>query len=104
LDEIHHIQAGVRLGGRIQEWQEAYARLRGSLPSKTQLSLIKFDAINNRVFYSRQDLQRFWSQTLLNLRQRKWWQIRPWKFTKAMVKDFSLTTSFAISFREFSKQ
>ncbi len=104
LDEIHHIQTSVRLGGRIHEWQEAYTRLRGTLPSRTQLSLIKFDAINNRVVYSRQELQRVWSQTLLNLRQLKLWQIRPWKFTKAMVKDFSLTTSFASSFREFSRQ
>ena len=104
LDEIHNIQASVRLGGRIQEWQDAYTRMRGSLPSRAQLSLIKFDAINNRVVYSRQELQRVWSQTLLNLRRLKLWQIRPWKFAKAMVKDFSLTTAFANSFREFSKQ
>ena len=43
LDEIHSIQAGIRLGDRIQEWQDAYTRLRGHLPSKAQLSLIKFD-------------------------------------------------------------
>ncbi len=104
LDEIYNIQAGIRLGDRIQEWQEAYARLREILPSKGQLSLIKFDAINNRVVYSRQELQRIWTQNLLNLRQLKLWQIRPWRFTKAMFKDFSLTTSFAYSFREFSKQ
>ena len=103
LDEIHSIQAGIRLGDRIQVWQDAYTRLRGHLPSKAQLSLIKFDVINNRIVYSRQELQRIWSQTLLDLRQLKLWQIRPWKFAKAMVKDFSLTTSFANSFREFSK-
>ena len=103
LDEIHSIQAGIRLGDRIQVWQDAYTRLRGHLPSKAQLSLIKFDVLNNRIVYSRQELQRIWSQTLLDLRQLKLWQIRPWKFAKAMVKDFSLTTSFANSFREFSK-
>jgi hypothetical protein len=32
------------------------------------------------------------------------WQIQPWKLTKAMLKDFSLTTAFAANFREFSKQ
>ena len=103
LDEIHRIQAGISLGDRVQAWHDAYARLRGHLPSKTQLSLIKFDAINNRVVYSRQELQRIWSQNLTNLRQLKFWQIRPWKFVKAMVRDFSLTTSFANDFREFSK-
>jgi hypothetical protein len=104
LDEIHNIQASIRLGDRIQEWQEAYTRLRENLPSKPRLSFVKFDAINNRIVYSRQELQRIWSQTLLNLLQLKLWQIRPWKFTRAMIKDFSLTTSFAFSFREFSKQ
>jgi len=104
LDEIHNIQASTRLGNRIQEWQEAYARLRVYLPSKAHLSLLRFDAINNRLVYSRDDLHRVWSQTLRNTREFKWWQIRPWKFAKTMVQDFSLTTSFANSFREFSKQ
>jgi hypothetical protein len=104
LDEIHNIQAGsARWGARIPEWQEAYARLRVYLPSKAHLRLVRFDAINNRVVYSRHELERVWSQTLHNLREFKWWQIRPWKFAKAMVDDFSLTTSFASSFREFSK-
>jgi radical SAM superfamily enzyme YgiQ (UPF0313 family) len=104
LDEIHNIQASIRLGNRIQEWQEACARLRGYLPSKAHLSLLRFDAINNRVVYSRHELHRVWSQTLRNTREFKWWQIRPWKFAKTMARDFSLTTSFANSFREFSKQ
>jgi radical SAM superfamily enzyme YgiQ (UPF0313 family) len=104
LDEMYNIQSNIRLGDRIAEWQEVYGRLRGSLPSKAHVSLLKFDAINNRVVYSRQELQRIWSQTLGNLRQLKLWQIRPWKFAKAMLKDFSLTTSFAANFREFSKQ
>jgi tRNA A37 methylthiotransferase MiaB len=104
LDEIHNIQAGIRLGNRVQEWQKAYTHLKEHLPSKRHLSLIKFDAINNRVVYSRQELQRVWAQTSGNLRQMKLWQIRPWKFAKAIVQDFSLTTSFAATFREFSKQ
>ena len=103
LDEIHRIHASVRLSDHIQTWQEAYTRLRGHLPSKAQLSLVKFDAINNRIVYSRQELQRIWSQNLTNLRELKFWQIRPVKFVRAMVQDFSLTTSFANDFREFSK-
>jgi hypothetical protein len=104
LDEIHNIQAGIRLGDRVQEWQKAYTHLKEHLPSKRHLSLIKFDVINNRVIYSRQELQRVWAQTSGNLRQMKFWQIHPWKFAKTMVQDFSLTTSFAATFREFSKQ
>jgi radical SAM superfamily enzyme YgiQ (UPF0313 family) len=103
LDEMHNLQAGIRLGDRIHEWQEAYGRLRESLPSKARLSLVKFDAINNQVVYSRQELQRIWAQTHTNMRRMKLWQIRPWKLTSAMAKDFFLTTSFAFTFREFSK-
>jgi radical SAM superfamily enzyme YgiQ (UPF0313 family) len=104
LDEMYNIHASIRLGNRIHEWRDAYTRLRHSLPSKAQLGLVKFDAINNRVVYSRQELQRIWSETVTNLRQMKLWQIQPWKLTNAFVKDFVLTTSFAVTYREFSKR
>jgi radical SAM superfamily enzyme YgiQ (UPF0313 family) len=103
LDEIQQIQSGIRLGDRIHEWQESYARLLDALPSKPQLSLIKYDAINDRVVYSRQELQRIWSESLSNLRQFKLWAIRPFKLGRAVVIDFFLTTAFANTFREFSK-
>jgi radical SAM superfamily enzyme YgiQ (UPF0313 family) len=103
LDEMYNIHASTLLGDRLHEWHDAYARLRDSLPSKAQLTFLKFDAINNRVVYSRQELQRIWSHALTNLRQMKPWQIQPWKLTTAFVKDFSLTTSFAFHYREFSK-
>jgi radical SAM superfamily enzyme YgiQ (UPF0313 family) len=104
LDEMYSIHASIRLGNRIHEWGDAYARLRHSLPSKAQLSFVKFDAINNRVVYSRQEVQRIWSQTVTHLRQMKPWQIQPWKLTNAFIKDFVLTTSFAVTYREFSKR
>jgi hypothetical protein len=103
LDEIYQIQTNIRLGDRIHEWQETYSKMRDSLPSKAQLSLIKYDAINDRVVYSRQELQRIWSESVTNLRQFKPWAIRPFKLSRAMVRDFFLTTSFANTFREFSK-
>jgi tRNA A37 methylthiotransferase MiaB len=104
FDEIQNIQTGIRLGDRVQEWRRAYAQMKIHLPSTPPVSLIRFDAINNQVVYSRQELQRVWSQTLRNLRQLKLWQVHPWRFTKAVVQEFSLTTSFAANFREFSKQ
>jgi radical SAM superfamily enzyme YgiQ (UPF0313 family) len=105
LDQMHDVHASIRLGDRIHEWHEAYARLRQSLPSRVhlQLHLIKFDAINNRVVYSRQELQRVWAQTRDNLRSFRLWQIHPGKVTRALVNDFFLTTSFAFTFKEFSK-
>ena len=74
------------------------------MPPKFQLQWLTFDAINNRVFYSRQDLQRLWTQTVTDLRRMKLWQIRPWKVTRAVVKDFILTTRFAFTFKELSKE
>jgi len=103
LDEIQQIQNTIRFSDRIHEWQDTYQRLRDSLPSKAQLSLIKYDAINDRVVYSRQELQRIWSESLGNLRQLKLWAIRPLRLGRAMTRDFFLTTSFANTFREFSK-
>lgn len=104
LDEMRSIQDGIRLGDRYQEWQEACARLRAYLPSRPHLRLVRFDAINNRVVYSRQELHRVWMQTTNNLREFNWLKVRPWRFVRTLVQDFSLTTSFASSFREFSKQ
>ena len=99
LDEMVRIHSSIRLGSRIQEWQEAYSRLRHSLPSKYRLVHAKFDALSNRVLYSRQDLQRFWARTMEHLRGMRWWNIRPWKVTTAFIKDLSLTASFAFTFR-----
>jgi hypothetical protein len=103
LDEMHDTLAHVRFGDRLQEWQDSYAHLRDSLPSRFQLQWVSFDAINNRVIYSRQELKRIWSQTTTDLRRMKLWQIRPWKCTSALVKDFMLTTSFAFTIKELSK-
>lgn len=104
LDEMYNLQANIRLSDRVHEWQEAYSRLKESLPARARSSLIKFDAINNRVVYSRQELQRIWAQTISNTRQMKLWQVQPWRFTMALVKDFSLTTSFAANFRAFARR
>ena len=103
LDDMQQIQNNIRFSDRIHEWQDTYNRLRDSLPSKAQLSLIKYDAINDRVVYSRQELQRIWSESLGNLRQFKLWAIRPLRWGRAMARDLFLTTSFANTFREFSK-
>jgi hypothetical protein len=103
LDEMHETLAHVRIGDRLHDWQESYSHLRGSLPPRFQIHWLRFDAINNRVFYSRQELQRVWTQTMTDLRRMNLAQIRPLKFTSAVVKDFILTTRFAFTLREVSR-
>ena len=61
--------------------------------------MVKFDALSNRAVYSREYLHRFWAKTVEQLRGMRLWNIRPWKLVANVVKDFSLTTSFASSFR-----
>ena len=103
LDEMSQLHKSIRPGIRTQEWHEAYARLRNKLPSKFHLPHVRFDALTNRAFYSREPLQRFWANTLHHLRGMRLWNIHPWKLGVAIAKDFALTTSFALTFKASSK-
>ena len=103
LDEMVRIQKNIRLGNRIQEWQEAYSRLRQGLPSKYSLVHAKFDALNNRALCSREPLQRFWNDTVEQLKGLRLWNIHPGKLTASLIKDLFLTTSFAFTFRAGSR-
>ena len=103
LDEMVRIHRSIWLGSRIQEWQQAYSRLRHSLPSKYRRLHAKFDALSNRALYSREPLQRFWDDTLEHLRGMKIWKIDLGKLCTSLIKDFFLTTSFAFTYRAGSR-
>ena len=103
LDEMVRMQRSIRLGSGMQDWQEAYSRLRHSLPSKYQLLHAKFDALSNRAFYSREPLQRFWNDTVEQLKGMRLWNIHPGKLTTSLIKDLFLTTSFVFTFRAGSR-
>jgi radical SAM superfamily enzyme YgiQ (UPF0313 family) len=103
LDEMLRIHRSIRLGSRMHEWQEAYSRLRQSLPSKCRLVDAKFDALNNRAFYSREPLQRYWNNTVEQLKSMRIWNIDPGKLTTALIKEFFLSVSFAFTFRSGSR-
>jgi radical SAM superfamily enzyme YgiQ (UPF0313 family) len=103
FDEMLRIQRSIRLGNRIQEWRDAYAHLRQNLPARYRLLHVKFDALSNRVLYSREPLQRFWNNTVEQLRGMRMWNIKPGKLTISMIKDFFLTASFIFTFRAGSR-
>jgi hypothetical protein len=103
LDEMLRIQWSIRLGSRIDEWQQAYSGLRHSLPAKYRLVHAKFDALSNRTLYSREPLDRFWHKTLEQLKEMRIWNIDPGKLTISLIKDFFLTTSFVSNFRSGSR-
>jgi hypothetical protein len=103
LDEMLRIHRSIRLGSRMEEWREAYSRLRHSLPSKQQLLHARFDALNNRALYSREPLQCYWNSTAAQLRSMRIWDIDPWKLTTSLMKEFFLSVSFAFTFRSGSR-
>jgi len=104
LDELNRLHESIKPGSRIREWQEHYSRLKRGFPSKLRLRQVSFDTLSNRAFYSRQEVQRFWGKTVQNLRNLKFWQIRPGSLFAALLKDFMLTTSFAFNFRAATRQ
>ena len=99
LDEMVRIQRSIRPGNKIREWQKAYSRLRESLPSKYSLVHTRFDVLSNRALYSREPLQRFWNNTVDQLKGRRLWNIDPGKLTTSLIKDLFLTMSFVFTFR-----
>jgi hypothetical protein len=103
LDEMVRIHTSIGLGSRIQEWQEAYSRLRHSVPAKCRLLHATFDAMSNRALYSREPLQHFWNNTIEQLKGMRISQIDPRRLTIALIKDFFLTTSFVFTYRTGSR-
>ncbi len=99
LDELSRIHENIKPGNRIREWQAHFSRLKRGFPSKLRLPHVSFDALSNQAFYSRQDVQRFWGKTVQNVRNLRFWQIRPGVLCSALWKDLMLTRSFAFNFR-----
>lgn len=99
LDEMVRIQRSIRPGNRIREWQKAYSRLRESLPLKYSLVHARFDALSNRALYSREPLQRFWNNTVDQLKGMRLWNLDPGKLTTSLIKDLFLTMAFVFTFR-----
>jgi radical SAM superfamily enzyme YgiQ (UPF0313 family) len=91
---VLHREAWQRM--RVQEWRALYrAGLRAEPPSSPHRYYVTFDAVSNRVVYSRQGLQRFWGKTREQLRHKRFWSIRPYRITVAFLKELFLTTAFA---------
>jgi hypothetical protein len=95
LDHLHGLHENSWQSRKVQEWREAYAGFRESLPSRVQLLYVKYDALTNRVVYSRQDLKRFWTRTREDLRGRRFLGIQPFRLATTFCKEVYLTTAFA---------
>jgi hypothetical protein len=94
LDQLSRLHREAREGLRIREWQEAYSEFRARYPRELRLLYAKFDALSNRVVYSRQDLRNVWASTREQLRGKRFWNIEPWRLAVTLLKELSLTTTF----------
>jgi hypothetical protein len=95
LDHLYGLHENSWQGRKVQKWREAYADFREGLPSRVQLLGVKYDALTNRVVYSRQDLKRFWTRTREDLRGMRFWGIQPFRLAASFCKEVYLTTAFA---------
>jgi len=104
LEEVGRVLKHIRSENRIQDWQEAYSRVSHAVLLKLRSTQLKFDASTNRVVDSREDLQRFWTKTVENLKRLKLWKLSPVGLVAALIRDLFLTTSFALTLRAASKR
>lgn len=99
VEDLSNIVKSAKPGQKLEEWHEAYRRLPNRLPAKPRFVPARFDTLTNRVVYSREELHRFWSMTVAQLRSFRLWQIPPHRLLVALVRDFLITIKFASSFR-----
>ena len=95
LDQLYALHKDAWQSMKVQEWQAFYSGVRERLPSRLQFLYVRFDALSNRVVYSRQDLKEFWTRTREHLRERRFWNIQPLKLAVNFFKELFLTTTFA---------
>jgi tRNA A37 methylthiotransferase MiaB len=95
LDHLSGLHQEARQSLKVQEWKARYAEFRLQFPSRMHLLYVKYDALSNRVVYSRQDLRICWRRTWEHLRGLRLWNIRPAKLAVTFFKEVCLSTTFA---------
>ncbi len=95
LDHLARLHQETRQSLKVQDWRARYAEFRHQLPSKINLLYVKFDALSNRVVYSRQDLRACWARTREQLRGLRLWNLQPARLAATCFKELCLSTTFA---------
>jgi len=94
LDRLYALHQEARQSLKVQEWRARYADFKHQFPSKMHLLCVKFDALSNRVVYSRQDLRNCWARTREHLRGMRFWNIQPSELAATFFKELFLSTTF----------
>jgi hypothetical protein len=58
------------------------------------LLYVKFDALSNRVVYSRQDLKNCWARSREHFCGMRFWNIKPSELAVTFFKELFLSTTF----------
>jgi radical SAM superfamily enzyme YgiQ (UPF0313 family) len=102
IEQLRELHRSTAANINVKEWRDIYPCVAGGILSRAQRLCLKFDALNNRVVYSKQDLQKFWSRTAEHLRGKRFWTVQAWKLSWKLpvnfVKELYLTTTFAQRF------
>ena len=94
LDQLSALHEEAWYSPKVQEWQSRYANFRHQLPFRMHPLYVKYDALTNRVVYSRQDLKKCWARTSEHLRGLRVWNIRPAQVAMTFFKELHLSTTF----------
>jgi hypothetical protein len=97
LDQPYALQRDAWQSAKVREWQDAYSRFKGRLPSRLDLLYARFDALSNRIVCSRQDLIVCWARTRGHLSEMRIWHIPLSTLAVACFKELFLATAFARS-------
>ncbi|MDE2485619.1 MAG: hypothetical protein KGL32_10315, partial [candidate division NC10 bacterium] len=97
LEQLYALHRDAWQSTKIREWQEVYSGIQGRLPSRLDRLYARFDALSNRIVCSRQDLNRFWTNTREHLSGMRFWHIQPFALAVTCFKELLLTTAFARS-------
>jgi hypothetical protein len=95
LDALGRLAQEAKDAPAVHEWRDAYARLRGRLPSRLLPICVGFDAASARVVYSREHLRRVWSRAWEYLRSGRFWRIRPSRLAIAALQEVLLVALFS---------
>jgi len=94
LNHLHALHQEACQGLKVAEWHARYADFRHQLPSKMHLLYVKFDALSNRVVYSRQDLKNCWARSREHFCGMRFWNIKPSELAATFFKELFLSTTF----------
>ncbi len=94
LEQLQVLHRDTRQSMKVHEWQAVYAGFKDRLPSRLDLLYARFDVLNNRIVYSRQNPNTCWMKTRERLSGMHSWYMQPFRFVITAYKELLLAKAF----------